>query len=310
METTRQLGRQEGQHQPNLTEEEAREYIERIRWPNGPACPHCDSVRVYRMTGKSIRPGLLACRDCNGQFTVTVGTVMADSHLPLATWVRAAHLIASSKKGISAAQLQRNLGLGSYRTAWRLAHRIRHAMACDPVAGLLQGAVQCDETYVDQKARKGTGKHGRGTSKEPVVAILETEANARSAPVERINREALRAAFQEDVRPSARIMSDELSAYPCVAAGIAGHERAKQGVGQYATSYGFNTNTFESYFSLPKRGAYGTSPHVSGNHLRRYSNELWFRWSGRKIGDRERCGKTIRDIEHKRLPHQTLVGQR
>jgi transposase-like protein len=169
---------QNGQNPQNLTDDEARGYIERLRWPHGPACPHCGSVNVYRMTGKSIRKGLLACRDCDGQFTVTVGTVMADSHLPLATWVRAFHLIASSKEGISALQLQRNLGIGSYRTAWHLAHRIREAIRCEPVAGFLQGSVQCDETYVGGKPRKDSGKkkpkRGRGTAKAAVVALGET----------------------------------------------------------------------------------------------------------------------------------------
>src|SRR4051812_16409197 len=125
---------QKGQQLPNLTEAEARQHIEAIRWPNGPVCPHCGSINVYRMGGKTIRDGLLACRDCKGHFTVTVGTVMEDSHLPLSTWVRAFHLMASSKKGISALQLQRNLGLGSYRTAWHLAHRVREAMRCEPAA--------------------------------------------------------------------------------------------------------------------------------------------------------------------------------
>ncbi len=103
---------QKGQGLPNFTEDEAREYIEKIRWPDGPFCPHCASVNVYRMQGETIRKGLLACRDCRGHFTVTVGTVMEDSHLPLSVWVRAFHLMASSKKGISALQLQRNLGIG------------------------------------------------------------------------------------------------------------------------------------------------------------------------------------------------------
>jgi transposase-like protein len=182
-------GTQTGQNIQNLTEDEAREYIERLRWPAGPACPHCGSVNVYRMTAKSVRAGLLACRDCDGHFTVTVGTVMEDSHLPLATWVRAFHFIMSSKESMSAVQLQRNLGLGSYRTAWYLAHRIREAMKCAPVAGLLQGSVQCDETYVGGRPRNWTGKHKRGreTKKAPVVALVETGDDARSAPIEKAN---------------------------------------------------------------------------------------------------------------------------
>src|SRR3954452_17523231 len=139
---------QKSQHVPDFTEDEARAYFERLRWPNGPGCVHCGSVDVYRVGGHSHRPGLIECRDCRKQFTVTVGSVMEDSHLPLATWAKAFHLIASSKKGMSALQLQRNLGLGSYRTAWFLAHRIREAMRCEPVAGMLKGQVQADEAYI------------------------------------------------------------------------------------------------------------------------------------------------------------------
>ena len=311
MDTTpKASGTQKGQNIQNLTEDEAREYIERLRWPSGPACPHCGSVNVYRMTGKSVRKGLLACRDCDGHFTVTVGTVMADSHLPLATWVRAFHLIASSKRGMSALQLQRNLGLGSYRTAWHLAHRIREALKCEPVAGLLQGSVQCDEMYVGGKPRRGTGKHkrGRGTSKVPVVALVETGGNARSAPVDRVNSATLRAALQENVHPSARIVTDELGSYPSAAAGFAGHEHVKHSAGQYVNECGLHTNTVESYFALFKRGVYGTFHHVSKKHLRRYCDEFSFRWNGRKVSDRERCENAIRGIDHKSLPYRGLVG--
>ena len=122
---------QKGQQVPNFTEDQAREYFETLRWGNSPCCCHCGSLDVYRMNGDATRDGLLKCRDCREQFSVTVGTIMEDTHLPLATWVKAFHFMASSKKGMSALQLQRNLGLGSYRTAWHLAHRIRYAMADD-----------------------------------------------------------------------------------------------------------------------------------------------------------------------------------
>src|SRR5258705_13780512 len=146
----RQPRTQKGQQVQNFTEDQARAYFERLRWPNGPCCVHCGSVNVYRLKGKSTRPGLLECREpqCRKQFTVTVNSVMEDSHLPLATWARAFHFMCTSKKGISALQLQRMLGLGSYRTAWFLAHRIREAMKCEPVAGMLKGTVEVDETYV------------------------------------------------------------------------------------------------------------------------------------------------------------------
>src|SRR3954467_13900752 len=171
---------QKGQHLQDLTEDQARALVEKLLWPNGPACRHCGSVDVYRMEGASVRPGLLRCRDCKKQFTVTVGTIFEDSHIPLRMWVRAFHLMCSSKKGISALQLQRNLGLGSYKTAWHLAHRIRLAMKYEPVAGLLKGTIQCDETYIGadrtkiHHVRKGEQrrKRGRGTDKAIVFALV------------------------------------------------------------------------------------------------------------------------------------------
>lgn len=300
---------QKNQNLQNLTEEQARAHIEKLRWPNGPACPHCGSISVYRREGKATRTGLLECRDCNGSFTVTVGTVMEDSHLPLATWIRAFHLVTSSKKGISALQLQRNLGLGSYRTAWHLAHRIREAMRAEPVASLLRGSVQCDETFVGGKPRKGTGKHkrGRGTKKAPVVAIVETGGRVRSYPVQTVNAETLREALQNHVHPSAQIVTDELGSYPRAAAGFASHERVNHGRGQYVNEDGFNTNTAESYFALLKRGVYGTFHQVSKKHLSRYCDEFSFRWNGRKLSDRERCETAIKGIEGKRLRYQDHI---
>ena len=120
---------QKAQYLPDLTEEEDRAQIERLLWSDGkPICRHCGSVNAYKMIGKTCRPGLCRCRDCKKQFTVTVGTVFEDSHIPLSKWVRAIHLMATSKKGISALQLMRNLGLGSYTSAWFMSHRIRLAM--------------------------------------------------------------------------------------------------------------------------------------------------------------------------------------
>jgi transposase-like protein len=138
---------QKNQNVLDLSEEQARQHVEKLLWPDGqPVCRHCGSVNAYRMKGKTCRAGLCRCRDCKKQFTVTVGTIFEDSHLPLSQWVRAIHLMCSSKKGVSALQLMRNLGLGSYRTAWFMAHRIRWAMKCEPIAGMLKGQVQADET--------------------------------------------------------------------------------------------------------------------------------------------------------------------
>jgi transposase-like protein len=176
---------QKDQNVPDLTEDQAREHLEKLRWPNGMYCIECGSVAVYKLQGASTRPGLIKCRDCKAQFSVTCGTVMEDSHIPLAKWIKAFHFMASSKKGMSALQLMRNLGLGSYKTAWHLAHRIRYAMTTDSSISKLRGDVQVDETFVGASRRSknadGTPrKRGRGTTKTPVMALVETGGEART----------------------------------------------------------------------------------------------------------------------------------
>jgi transposase-like protein len=161
-----------------LSEDEARDALERILWPDGPVCPHCGAVEnLTRLQGKAHRTGVFQCNNCHDQFTVTVNTIFEDSHIPLRKWLMAFTLLCSAKKGISALQIQRELEFGSYRTAWHLCHRIRHVMSKEPLAGLLQGTVEVDETYVGGKPRPEHGrpraKHGRGTKKVPVLALVE-----------------------------------------------------------------------------------------------------------------------------------------
>src|SRR5260370_41733820 len=133
-----------------VTEEEDRHTFERIRWPNGPVWPNCGSIEATKLEGKAHRAGLYKCRGCEGQFTATMNTIMEDSHLPIRTWLMAFAILCSSKKGVSALQLQRQLGLGSYRSAWHMAHRIRHAMSQEPLAGLVSpsgGPVEDEEAF-------------------------------------------------------------------------------------------------------------------------------------------------------------------
>lgn len=129
-----------------MSEKEAREYFEEIRWPDGPECPHCGhDEKIYLLNGESTRDGLKKCSECRKQFTVTVDTVMHKTKIPLKKWLMAFHLVCSSKKGISAKQLERNLDLGSYKTAWHMAHRIRTAMNKEPLKSMLQGTVEEEE---------------------------------------------------------------------------------------------------------------------------------------------------------------------
>jgi transposase-like protein len=300
---------QKNQQIMNLSEDQARQHIEKLLWPDGkPVCRQCGSVNAYRMQGATCRPGLCRCRDCKKQFTVTVGTIFEDSHLPLATWVRAIHMMATSKKGISALQLQRNLGIGSYKTAWHLAHRIRLAMKREPVAGMLKGDVQVDETYVGRSRahhkRRSTddpSKRGRGTDKVPVLVLVETDGKAHSRPIAGLDSKTLKTAMEEVIHPSSRIITDEWSAYQRAAAGFeGGHETVKHTEGEYVRD-GFSTNSAESYFSLFKLGIYGAFHHISKQHMHRYCDEFSFRWSERKTEDAARRDIAIQQVEGKRL---------
>lgn len=290
----------------SFTEEQARDYFEAIRWPKGPDCAHCGSPRVTRLQGKSTRPGLLKCKDCRKPFTVTVGTILEDSHIPLRKWVIGFHMMCSSKKGYSAKQLQRNLGLASYKTAWHLAHRIRYAMMAGPLADLLAGTIEVDESYIGGKPRRGDRrihKRGRGTAKTPVVALVERGGDVRTRAVNSVDAKTLRSALQDNVDRDSRIMTDELPAYRRATKGFeGGHLTVSHGLGEYSRD-GINTNTAESFFALLKRGVYGTFHSVSRRHLHRYCQEFSFRWNNRDVTDGERTEAAIRGAEGKRLSY-------
>jgi transposase-like protein len=289
----------------NMTEDQARDQVEKLLWPDGkPTCRHCGSASAYRMQGKSCRPGLCRCHDCKKQFTVTVGTIFEDSHLPLATWVKAIHLMSTSKKGMSALQLMRNLGLGSYKTAWHLGHRIRLAMKREPMVGLLKGDVQVDEAWVGGKPRHGSpDARGKGiTKKTPVLLAVETDGRAVTQPMEKIRCQTVKPVMEALIDPSARIITDEGNAYAKATGGFSGgHSRVNHNVKEYVNAEGLTTNTAESYFALLKRGHYGTYHQMSKKHLHRYCNEFDFRWNGRKLTDAERRDAAIVGANGKRL---------
>jgi transposase-like protein len=266
-----------------FTEEEAREYLEAVLWPNGPVCPHCGTLgNAAKLEGEAHRPGVYKCRerDCRKQFTVTVNTVFHRSHIPLRTWVMAFSILCAAKKGVSAKQLQRELGLGSYQAAWHMCHRIRLAMAKEPLKGMLAGQVEVDETYVGGKPRKGSGepaKTGRGTKKVPVMALVERGGNVRAMPIERVDARTLKGAIRENVDRGAMILTDEWAAYKGIGDEFKrGHFTVNHGAGEYACG-GAHTNTAESYFALLKRGITGSFHHVSKKHLHRYCDEFSFR---------------------------------
>jgi len=296
-----------------LTEDEARKILEDIRWPDGIICPHCSGNNIVRIQGKSkrVRDGLLRCKDDRKQFTVTTGTIMHGSHITLRQWVQAFYSICSHKKAVSSLQLQRNLGLGSYKSAWHLSHRIRFAMSQEPFKDMLEGIVEVDETYVGGKPRKGTGKElkrGRGTEKTPVLALVERNGNAYSKPVENVNGKTLKSAIKEMVNQESTIMTDEWPSYNGIGKDFkGGHKVVNHSAGQYVDGNA-NTNTAESYFALLKRGVVGTFHHISKQHLFRYCDEFSFRWNNRKETDGQRTENAIKGFVGKRLIYKTIAG--
>jgi transposase-like protein len=306
----------------SLSEDQAREYFEKIRWPNGPVCPHCGSVESTKLQGKAHRAGLYKCAGCDGQFTATINTIMEDSHLPIRTWMMAFAILCSSKKSVSALQLQRQLGLGSYRSAWHLAHRIRHAMAREPLSGLLGaggGTVEVDESYVGGKPRKRAGKRkdgsdnrgprvGRANLKTPVVALVERDGRMRAHVVPDVTAPTLKSAIRAHVDASARIMTDELRSYRGLEKEFAGgHEIVNHSRGEYARDDA-TTNTVEAFFGLFKRGVMGSFHHISKKHMDRYLTEFSFRWDLRKVTDSERTVEAIKASEGKRRMYRVPVG--
>ena len=292
-----------------MNEEEARKYLENIRWPKGPTCPRCGhSDRIYELKGQAHRPGVYKCGSCRKQFTVTVGTVMERSHITIRQWVIAFHLMCSSKKGVSAAQLQRELGLGSYKSAWFVAHRIRTAMDENPLAELLSGTVEVDETYVGGKNKKDS-KRGRGTKKTPVVALISRDQKkAYSKPVKRVNARELKGTIREYVAYEARIMTDEWPAYSGIGQYyVSGHCTVNHSEGEYSRG-DIHVNNAESFFALLKRGIHGVFHHVSKKHLSRYCHEFAFRWNRREDTDGNRTVDALRSIEGKRLFYKVPKG--
>jgi transposase-like protein len=304
----------------SMNEDEARQYIESVLWSNGPVCSHCGGTRAWSIKGESARDGVYECADCGKQFTVTIGTVMQGSHISLRQWLIAFHLMTSSKKGISALQLQRNLGLGSYRSAWHLAHRIRLSMNEESVQESFKGTVEVDETYVGGKPRKDNkgssgnsessepnkNKRGRGTAKVPVMALVERNGRAYSKPIENVNAKTLKGAIRTLVHKDSTIMTDEWKSYTGIGKEFTGgHEVVNHSNGEFSRGYVY-TNTAESYFALLKRGVMGIFHHVSKYHLNRYCDEFSFRWNYRRVSDGERAIAVVEGSKGKRLSYKPV----
>jgi transposase-like protein len=297
----------------------ARKYLESVRWPSGPVCPHCGVIGAhYRLEGATQRPGLLKCKDCRKQFSVTVGTVFERSHIPLSKWLLAAFLLCSSKKGISSHQLHRTLGV-TYKTAWFLTHRIRHAMAT-PGAGLLGGGggiVEADETYIGVKAGAPPKNKRRGYGhKNTVFALVERGGTVRSTHITGPLFAGIKSALKANVADDANMMTDDARIYRKILKPYSSHNVVKHSAYEYVRGEA-HTNTIEGVFSVFKRGMIGTYQHCGPQHLQRYLAEFDFRYNHRTalgITDSERTVAALKGSEGKRLmykePVQKLLNAR
>jgi transposase-like protein len=293
---------------PYLHDEEAAfEFVEARIWPTGPVCPHCGGIEKNRkLSGKSTRVGVYKCYDCRKPFTVKIGTIFEDSHIPMHKWLQAIFLVAASKKGISANQLHRALGV-TLKTAWFLGHRIRLAMAVDN--GALMGEngkiVEADETYWGRKPgrriRKGYGH------KETIFALVERGGHVRSTHVTGKLFAGIKRSLKKNVSPDAVLMTDDARIYRKIAQRFADHQSVNHSAGEYVRGDA-HTNTIEGFFSVFKRGMTGVYQHCDWKHLHRYLAEFDFRYNNRvalKVDDQQRADNLLRSVVGKRLTYET-----
>jgi len=301
---------------PQFTDEDsARTFLESKRWPNGPVCPHCNfkgqSYRIEPKPGSKTRKGLLKCGACREQFSVTVGTIMEDSHIPLNKWLLAFHLLCASKKGMSAHQLHRMLGV-TYKSAWFMAHRIRYAMTQEPLSSKLRGVVEVDEAYIGGKQRGVRGLNPEGSNKVPVISMVERslvtrKGRVRSFPVERVTVENLKPILKEHITAGTTLNTDEAVVYFFCQDEFPNHDvvtHSKQEYVRIQDGRKVTTNTVEGYFGNLKRGLNGVYHHVDKQHLHRYLSEFDFRYNAREVSDVERRNLALAGIEGKRLTYR------
>jgi transposase-like protein len=297
-------------------EDAAREYVERLRWPDGPICPHCGEINnAYRLEPKTskkdthVRAGVWKCGGCRQQFTVTVGTIFEDSHIPLSKWLLAYHLLCASKKGMSAHQLHRMLKV-TYRSAWFMAHRIRYTMTQEPLSSKLDGIIEIDETWIGGKARKSRTIEGKianvknkTANKAAVVSVLQRGGRVQSMHVQRVTAENLKPIVEQMVSEDAHVMTDSSTTLKGALMGRK-HDQVNHFINEYAryeNGVCITTNSVEGFFGLLKRGINGVYHHVGQQHLHRYLTEFDFRYNSRKETDSIRTIHALKSTTGKRL---------
>jgi len=295
-------------------EEKAREHLEGLRWPDGPVCPHCNETGAWPIKGG--RKGLFRCKQykCRKQFTVTVGTVFERSRVPLHKWLMATYLMCSSKKGVSAHQVHRTLGV-TYKTAWFMSHRIREAMKDESLVpfGSNGGMVEADETYMGKTEGMGKGPHL--SKKRKILSLVDRDTKkVRSVKVDKVTIKVIQPIIRENLSRDAKLMTDQASVYKAIGPWFSEHNTVNHSIGEYVNKENplLHTNTVENYFSVFKRGMRGTYQHCAEHHLNRYLSEFDFRYNYRvRLGydDAERADIALKGIAGKRLTYQSSNPQ-
>lgn len=293
-------------------EDAARAHLEATLWPVGPVCPHCRSKDATALHGKKHRKGVYQCNACRNQFSVTVGTIFERSKIPLQKWVLATHLMAASKKGMSAKQIERMLGV-TYKSAWFMMHRIREAMSPASVkdTGPLGGEgqiVESDETFVGGKAHNV--KKGKPVPKKrPVIALIERGGKMRAKHVADVTAKTVREVLRTNVSRKSELHTDDSLVYWHVGKEFAKHEAVNHSAKEYVGEGGATVNTAEAFFAIFKRGLMGSFHSVSEKHLQRYVDEFAFRWNHRQsleIDDWQRAGEIVKGAKGKRLTYRRI----
>ena len=294
-------------------EEAAFRFVESLIWSKGPVCPHCGGVErisaIKANPEKRVRHGLKKCGQCKSQFTVRMGTIFEESKLPLHKWLQAIYLMCSSKKGISAKQLERTLEV-TYKTAWFLAHRIREAMRSGDLApfGADGGKVEVDETYIGREP--GVPVKSGGQHKMKVMSLVErSSSRVRSFVVDHVNAATVAEILSANLSREAHLMTDQFPVYKHLGWNFAAHGAVDHSKDEYVSEADrtIHTNTIEGYFSIFKRGMKGVYQHCSKKHLHRYMAEFDFRYSNRSATgceDQERAMRAVLGAVGKRLTYK------
>lgn len=297
---------------PIFTDEaKAREWLEARVWPNGPVCPHCGATGddVTKLEGKKHRPGVYQCNQCREQFTVTVKTVFERSKIPLSKWLAALFLMTASKKGVSAHQVHRSLGI-SYKSTWFMMHRLREAMRSGGLApmGGSGEVVEVDETYYGKQAGHEKGK--RQGHMNAVLTLVTRDGEARSFHVDGTRLADIAPVLKKNLAREAKLMTDSASWYTKLGLDFASHETVNHTIDEYVRG-NVHTNTVEGFFSIFKRGMKGVYQHCSEKHLHRYLAEFDFRYSNRAalgVDDATRAATLAAGIKGKRLTYRRPHG--